>query len=258
MLVSLPTVLARAKRQGKTILACEVATLEVAVAVLNVAEAEKVPIALIVDAQNAQSLDFNLLLDLVVHLAVSSEASVAVMAALPAHEGTLREVIKKGISAIYFHWGSHSSIKRKELTRWAVAQCHQHGVSIIGDITHGATPLKVSVFVQETGVQALFIPTHNPGELGLNELLTPGYLKELSTAAKIPLVMPAVAPSVAMLSRLAKVGVSMACVSTELEEAYTAGIRAGLHSRSEQRIATYQRKAMQAVESTVSRYLRYL
>ena len=256
MLIALSTLLAKGRRAHQPVFICDTGTIEIAQAVLQVAEKENRGIALQIDSTSIQTLPIATLLDIYTHLAEPLSVPVSIILHLNPSLANLGFINHPGLTTIGFKWGSESIVQRKDLVRQVVIVARQSSKEVIGELTQSLTPLKISTFVQETGIHSLTLgitqsPTHKDSSFSL------AYLRDLSSAAKVPLISPEVFYTPAQLRHAHEAGLQGFVLKEYLQEAYTAGIRTGLHSHSVINPSHYQLRGMKAVEHSLAQLLNH-
>lgn len=130
------------------------------------------------------------------------------------------------------------------------------GWELIGPVWGRITADGIREAVSEKGLVAVGVRVSSiqdrKGAIALEEV------KNLHKAARVPLFLEESSLSPRMLRQLAKAGVSGVCIDEQLEEAFTAGLRAGMRNRTLTQPELYFRKGRLAVVQRISTYLTHL
>lgn len=230
MIQALTILLARAKRNKRPLLLCEVSCVEQIIASLKAAEEKKSAICLTLAASTSHQLSsLEVLLPLAVALASKSSQAVALEVRL-------------------------SSLLTSDLTRFRqysqLAICIPSSVAP-EDTQHDFLATCASLAAASTALptfQALRVPAEL-SRLGLADMLR---------QVKRPVILEEAHFSPARLKEIVRSGVAGISLANQLDASFTAGIRAALRNREVFEPTTYLSRGQIAVADRVKNYLQYL
>lgn len=255
MLISLSILLARAYRRKKAIPLVVVSNPQIIVGVVKAVEASNGSAVLVIEDSISPSFETETLYANAIHLAQKSTASLAVVISAQPTKEAVSTVLNLEIPAITFNLTYLSKKALWEITRWTVREAKRKNTEVMGTVSGLATVDRLYLFVEQTEVDCLSFP------IGIKRdgqpHISASYVSQIAKAARIPLVAQEFPLSRAALKQCAQAGLTAFTLKSEIEEAYTAGLRTGLRGHSQNVPSSYESLGIKAVEQTISNYLKY-
>lgn len=243
-MLALPSLeLTRARRHGIPLLSCRTTSLQVALASLQAAILEKQAIMLSIDATTTTTLPHEALLAAL--LTVGREAPVHVVIEVLTHPS--REAVDwwldRGVLALTLH-GTKNQISRA--LSWAEDEAQAYGAEVGISLAEAVTQSELHSL---SAKQVAFIHLNPPDS---SEALK-GFLR----ASNVPVLALAAGRTLKQSQSLVKAGAAGVTLSHELHEAFTAGVRTGLRSRTVTDPTRYLSYGATAVREMVRAHLTY-
>ena len=247
MLVSVATLLARAKRQRQVVPFVAMRTLDAAQACLEVATVHQAPLVLCVE--HMPNVPARSTLNSVhVALWLAERATIPVGVMLDMHSTELPdEALKQHLPGI--------AVVLQVTAAGSVPKLPA-GWSVILDLNAPMTADRINEMVHANEVVAVRLPLPS-GRTGTGSP-APAYIHGLSHSLPVPLIAADTSFRPAILRKCVDAGLQGVTIAEALDEAYTAGLRTALRDRSEQRPSRYLAKAENAVTSRFASYLSHL
>jgi fructose/tagatose bisphosphate aldolase len=244
MLALLSTELARAKRHKKPIISCKTVSLQIAAAAVQAAMLEREPVLITIDATDVTTLPHQALLTAVLEIGRSAPIPVMVEVIVGTAKGAASWWLSNGVLALTLT-GTQDAIKRNLAS--IAAEAFAHGAEI------GIEPTDLTLASQAKALaqrhDATFI------RLQPREKITE--MHELVTALEVPVIADALHLTPKKTKELIRAGCAGLTLATDLDEAYTAGIRTALRDRTMTNPAKYLSYGATAVRELVRAHYHY-
>lgn len=244
-MLALPSLeLARAQRHKKPLLSCRTNSLQIAAAALQAATVERAPILITLDATLPTTLPHIALLSGILELGRDAKVQVAVEVVVPTSREAASWWIDHGVLAVTLH-GTADAIKRtlKHVQLEALA----HGAEV------GIEPTDITTL---RAMEAL-AGKHDAHYIRLAPREKLSEMHEYCKAVEVPVIAGGMHISAKKSRDLITAGCVGLTLSTELNEAFTAGIRTALRSRSECDPSRYLGYGATAVRELVKAHYAY-
>ena len=255
MLISLPTLLARSKRQKEALACFSVNSVWTMEAVASAVSHHKGRAALVIDEENLGVMPLEGVIAYALHAIHTAEGEMALAVRLaPVHERITRALVS-GAPSIWLSRHHHTPEEEyRQLSRWAVDRAYLHGCSVIGESGLPTLPLNPEELVAEYGVSALVVnlSVMRNGEAVLDREIISATTKK----ARVPLI--GMEPPVQSHQRAlcGQEGVAGFFYPPEtLNEPFGAGLRTGLRDRSQSDPAVYQNLGVRAAAEAARNHL---
>lgn len=252
MLASLSTILARSKRHQRIVPLCYPSTPEIMLACLEAANKKQVETVIVLDEEKLGFMPLNLAVDFCIGLAKQSKTAVSIAVSCKPTEEAIRSTLSLKVPSIILKESDHSRKYLTKFTSWAVKLARCHHAEIIGTLKGLATANRLEQYLHETGVTAISLPIGVIRE-GKPYISIP-YIEQIAKIAKIPLLAQEFSISASALGKYASAGLVGISISSELDQAYTAGLRTSLRNRDVIEPKQYQDLAIKSVIHTLNNY----
>jgi fructose/tagatose bisphosphate aldolase len=228
-MLALPSLeLARAKRHHKPIISCRTNSLQIATAAIQAGIVEKAPVFITIDATKVTTLPHQALLAGILEFGRFVPITVVVEVVVGTGKQAASWWISQGALAVTVQ-GSKDAIKRN--LESITAEAFAHGVEIGLEPTDVTTPADIAQFVRRNDASYIRLAP-------LEHLLQ---MRELVKKTK----------------ELIGAGCAGLTLENELDEAFTAGLRTALRSRTLTDPATYLTYGATAVRECVRAHYNY-
>ncbi|MBU6388889.1 class II fructose-bisphosphate aldolase [Patescibacteria group bacterium] len=255
MLISLSTLLSRAKRRKQPVIAPVVRDIEVAEAVLQAAEAERQSILFVLADDPAGVIPLSFLFSYVRQRAAHLETEISLQLRVPMQESAVKQALALGADSLSLEiHAEDAKITTVRFTAWAAAEAGRERAGMIGNLPDVTTLTKTEAFVRQTGVAALTVPVLM--RHGQRSSVSPVFLRDLAAAVRIPVLASDLEAAPRWIKPALKAGVAGFYLDVSLDEAFTAGVRTALRNRSLHRPGTYLTTGVLAVRESVKQYIR--
>lgn len=235
--------LARAKRHRRPLFSCRTNSLQIATAALQAAQLERAPLLVTIDTTRATTLPHQALLAALLELG-RSVATAVVIEAVVAGKEAASWWISHGVLVVTLN-GSCDSLQRN--LKHVAAEAYAHGAEVGLEPTDLKT-LKEAEAVKDRFDAAFF-------RIAPREKMTE--MQEYVAALELPVVVASLHLTPKKTRELIAAGCAGLTLDTELEEAFTAGIRTALRNRSATDPAKYLSYGATAVRELVRSHLNY-
>lgn len=252
MIVTPSLILTRAKRRKKAIPNCVIASLEILQAVLSLAEHRKQECILTIDTNNPLFASENMI-GVVRALLAESSICFGLILQVPADQKILEGFLMLQEPALQIMFNSsHSQEVRVEFISQLSTSSLIKGTELLAE-NSGKFSVEKSVQLVESGLHCIILPhlfsEIRPEKISLSEI------NNLTSSLKIPLISTDEDPAGYWAGKAAKAGIYGFTLDKVINQAYTAGLRAGLRNREHFHPADYALLGQKAVKKTLDHYL---
>lgn len=249
MLVSLTTQLARAKRAKQPLLFAQVTTLEIAVAAVRAAEHAKRSLVLTIDSNHRLLYSLEYMATALLALGSASEADITVEVLVGTSHLALEQALYLGVQVLTPVVSDKNLTQTKAALEWLSPVARGKGVEVVLDLSSQTIedPAALDELTKLSACNAIRVTALTGGKLRTDAI------QHLHNRYKLPILAGTGEYSPTQLRRFASLHLSGPVLKAELEEAFTAGLRAGLRDREEFEPRIYLPKAQLAVEDQLIR-----
>lgn len=219
-MLALPSLeLARALRHREPVISCRTNSLQVALAAVQAATLERSSVFITLDATTATTLPHQAMLAGLLSVGRDAPVAVVVEAVVPAGKETASWWISHGVLAVTL-CGTCDAIKRH--LNYVGAEAYAHGVEVGVEPTDLNAVIDAERLLKRNEAAFIRIPPRDK----ITEM------HEYVHALQVPVIAGAMHLTPKKTRDLIAAGCAGLTLSTELEEAFTAGIRTALRSRT--------------------------
>ena len=255
MLVSFSTQCARAKRKGGALLILPVVAIEQAAAAIRAAEHTEHPLVIMVDATKPLLYGLDIFISTLLNLGRSSAVQITVGAWCGPTHVAAEQAFSAGAQFITpKQKGSREQLI--SLLSWSATRgAAQMGEVVVHPANHEHLE-SLMALIHDIPLAGLFLSDE---AIRVNGVINASLIKEITTIAKLPLMVSFTEdPLPKEIQRSVQAGVNGFVIEEEFDQAFTAGVRAALHNRSQSDPLFYLSKGSLAVEEKMARYLESL
>lgn len=243
MLVSLKSVLTKAKDKKYAVGAFNTSDLEVTQGIINAAMKLKSPVIISTSEKAVDYAGIDILSQIVIKLAKKADIPVVLHLDHARGFSLIKKAIACGYSSVMID-ASHLPFKKNiALTKKVVAAAHRHKVSVEGELgTIGgeedyvkarkiilADPEQALTFIKQTGIDAFAaaVGTAHGLSKGRKEKLDFKRISKIAKITKLPLVLHGASEGVSPedIKKAIKLGVCKVNIDTDLRKAFSKNIR---------------------------------
>ena len=258
MLFSLPTLLSRSQRARKPLLFVDVSTFELAVATIRAAEHLDRPVVLSIDVTSLVLYSLEYVVGAALILGRLSSALVCVEVRIDPTHGMAEQAVSAGAMALTVKHHCERAGQLESTLTWISGHAAARNVGLVLELAdRGPQSLAmVEQLAKHAPLVALRLPVLD--HLEKKSTVAVESIQQWQNVTKLPILAASADYSPSHLRRFASLRIAGPLLDTELEEAFTAGLRTALRDREANSPRRYFPKGQLAVEEQLIRLAKVL
>lgn len=255
MLVSLPTILARSRRNKQAVACFSVTSPQLVDSVAVAANRKKGKAVIVLEFESLRDYHLSAMTGYALNVTHASAGDLSVVIRVAAQREEILAALETGIPGLWLKRANHmSETEYITICQWTLKQAYRHGCSLVGECGDPVLPQAPEVLAESYGVAALAVMPWI--ERDGYAVIDRHQLSEVVRRAKVPLISLQTPQTGKQRLICAQEGISGWYVpSAVLNEPFTAGLYTGLRDHSQTDPAVYQRYALTAAQEAASHYI---